>query len=417
MYHFPYKLVNEKSKIIIYGCGNVGMDYIGQIQKTGYCEIVCCLDRNAKNIKIDDVQVLLPEAIKNIVDYDFILIALNNDRIATEVQADLLKLGVDNKKIVIANINEQLEFRINNIEQKLRDTGLIHINNRINMRLIRLEILQYYGIPENLAKLDNEQKKVLQEVQNFYDMDNRFFKEDPYYNPPKTPDDWNWEIFEDNIGFFALIDNKKMYISDNREWAEQFGRGIKVLEAEGSPHRYLDPQKDGIDVPDNAILLDIGACEGYFGMKHLDRCKKVYLFENEFTWIRRLELSFAQYNHKVEIIPQMVGDTDDCLKLDEFFSSREKFNFVKMDVEGMEGAVLRGMRKAIEDDNPLTLLIATYHRQDDWDRYEKFLNPDPDNPRYDIYPSDGYYWHMSDAKPPFFRRVIMRAKKRIKELK
>jgi len=416
MHIFPYKSIKEKSKIIIYGCGNVGIDYIGQILKTGYCEIVCCLDRDAKNIKIDGVQILQPEVIKNMVDYDFVLIALNDTHIANEVQADLIKLGVDNKKI-ITNIIERLKFQISDIKQKLENTGFVYINNRIDMRLLRLEILQYYGIPENLAKLDAEQKKVLQEVQNFYDMDGRVIKEDPYYNPPKTQDGWNWKIFEDDIGFYALIDNKKVYISDNRNFAEQFGVGIKILEAEDSPHRYLDPQKDGIDVPDNAVLLDIGACEGYFGMKYLDRCKKVYLFENEFIWIQRLKQSFAQYDHKVEIIPQAVGDTDDCLKLDEFFSSREKFNFVKMDVEGAEGAVLRSMRKAIEDDNPLTLLIATYHRQDDWDRYEKFLNPDPNNPRYDIFSSDGYYWHLQDAKPPFFRRGIMRAKKRIKELK
>jgi len=417
MHHFPYKSIKEKSRIIIYGCGEVGRDFIRQILETGYCEIVCCLDRNAKNIKIDGIQVLQPEDIKNISDYDFILIALYDADITTEIQADLLKLGVHHKKIIKNSINEQLDFRIRRIEQNLRNTGLIHTNNRMDKRLIRLEILQYYGIPENLAKLDDKQKKALQEVQNFYDMDNRIFEEDPYYYPPKTKNDWDWKIFEDDIGFYALVGDKKMYISNNRNYAEQFGDGIKVLEVEGSPHRYLDPKKDGIDVPDNAILLDIGACEGYFGMKYLDRCKKVYLFENEFIWIQRIKQSFAKYSHKVEIIPKMVGDTDDCLKLDDFFSNREKFNFVKMDVEGMEGAVLRSMRKTIEDDNPLTLLIATYHRQDDWDRYEKFLNPDKNNPRYDIYPSDGYYWHMSDAKPPFFRKVIMRAKKRIKELK
>jgi len=410
MHVFPYKSVKEKSKIIIYGCGEVGIDYIGQILKTGYCEIVCCLDGNAKNIKIDGVQILQPEEIKNIIDYDFILIALNNARIAIEVQADLLKLGVDHKKI-INNIIERLEFQISDIEQKLRDIGFTYITNRVDLRLIRLEILQYYGIPENLAKLDNEQRKVLQEVQTFYDMDCRVIKEDPYYDPPKTQEDW--KIFEDDIGFYTLISNKKVYISNNKNYAENFGGSIKILEAEGSPHRYLDPQKDGIDVPDNAILLDIGACEGYFGMKYLDRCKKVYLFENEFIWLHRLKQSFAQYSNKVEIVPQTVGDTDDCLKLDEFFSSREKFNFVKMDVEGAEGAVLRSMRKAIEDDNPLTLLIATYHRQDDWNRYEKFLNPDPNNPRYDIFSSGGYYWYLQDAKPPFFRRGIMRAKKRI----
>jgi len=400
MYIFPYKFVKQNSKIIIYGGGAVGRDFIRQIKNSGYCEIVCVLDRNAKNIKISGIQVLLPEAIVDVVNYDLILIALDSFEVAVAVEKDLIRLGVDNRKIINNKI-ERLIFNINDTDK----------------RLIRLEILQYYSIPENLSKLNDEQKETLLEVQNYYNMEHRFFKEDPYYLPShaqQSQSEDKWKIFEEDNGlFYILVGGKKLYISDNKNWTAMFLDSLKDLEAENFPHRYLNPDKDGIDVPNNAVLLDIGACEGYFGLKYLDRCKKVYFFESEFIWIERLEQTFAEYSDKVEIVPQMVGDIEDCLNLDEYFSNREKFNFVKIDVEGMEGAVLRSMRRMIESDNPLTLLIATYHRQDDWDRYEKFLNPVPNNPRFDIYPSDGYYWHMPDAKPPFFRRGIMRARKLI----
>lgn len=82
---------------------------------------------------------------------------------------------------------------------------------------------------------------------------------------------------------------------------------------------------------------------------------------------------------------------------------------IKMDVEGAEGAVLRGMGELLYDNNPLTLFICTYHRQEDWDRYYEMLKG-----RYRISHSKGYYWNVQDPHPPFFRRGIMRAEKIVK---
>ena len=173
-----------------------------------------------------------------------------------------------------------------------------------------------------------------------------------------------------------------------------------------TPHRYIDTDYDGIAFPDDAVLLDIGAAEGYFGVKHYDKCKKVYFFECDQRWLRYLRKTCEPLD-KAEIVEGFVGDTTNSIRLDKFFENiNERPTIIKMDVEGAEGAVLRGMGNLLFDENPLTLLICTYHRQEDWDRYYEMLKG-----HYRISHSKGYYWNVQDPHPPFFRRGILRAEK------
>ena len=50
MYIFPYESIKFGSKIIIYGFGNVGYDYVVQLKKNKYADIIFILDMH--NIKI-----------------------------------------------------------------------------------------------------------------------------------------------------------------------------------------------------------------------------------------------------------------------------------------------------------------------------------------------------------------------------
>ena len=45
--------------------------------------------------------VLLPEELSQIVSYDYIVIALKDEKMIQEVRQKLLQIGVDEKKIVI----------------------------------------------------------------------------------------------------------------------------------------------------------------------------------------------------------------------------------------------------------------------------------------------------------------------------
>ena len=153
------------------------------------------------------------------------------------------------------------------------------------------------------------------------------------------------------------------------------------------------------------VLYDVGAAEGLFSLLLVDKCKKIYLFENDHRWMKCLNMTFAPYKDKVEIISKTVGDGQNGMCLDDFCEDKEFPGIIKMDIEGYEASALRGMDKLLDSNNDLTMLICTYHRQDDWDQFEKLLK----NKGFNVSPSDGYFWHMPDPMPPFFRHGIMRA--------
>lgn len=173
-----------------------------------------------------------------------------------------------------------------------------------------------------------------------------------------------------------------------------------------NPHRYLKPEDDGVDVPEGAIIADVGGAEGLFGMTFIDRIKKLYVFESEPHWISKLEKTFAPFKDKVVIVQGTVGDRPEDIRLDDYFADKEKPTVVKMDIEGYEPFALNGMTDLINSDDPLTMLICTYHRQSDWNDFYGRLHE-----RFTITSSEGYFWFMPDPMPPFFRHGVMRAVK------
>jgi len=93
---FPYKHVEKNSKIILYGAGMVGTSYNEQITKSGYCEIVAWVDKEAcKN----NQNVIEPERIAGL-EYEKIVIAIKSKERAEEIICNLAAMGVDKEKIV-----------------------------------------------------------------------------------------------------------------------------------------------------------------------------------------------------------------------------------------------------------------------------------------------------------------------------
>lgn len=81
------------SRIIMYGFGDVGSDWYEDFQRVKDVELVMVVDRNYKNFEVDAVKVHPAEDIKTI-EYDYILIAINEKEIADEVKASLIKQGI-----------------------------------------------------------------------------------------------------------------------------------------------------------------------------------------------------------------------------------------------------------------------------------------------------------------------------------
>jgi ADP-heptose:LPS heptosyltransferase len=99
MYLFPFEKIKYGSKILIYGAGILGQEYLKQIQITNYCKIVGFLDRNFDKYDSMIVPVFSPEK-ASVLDYDKIVIALRNDHALLEVKRILHNNNVSEDDIV-----------------------------------------------------------------------------------------------------------------------------------------------------------------------------------------------------------------------------------------------------------------------------------------------------------------------------
>jgi len=113
-YVFPYEDIKDGSRIIIYGSGDIGRQYISQIksyslQKKYNVEVIFVVDGSGYflSAKLHDVNVFEPGMIQNTNpnDYDYILIAEENENGALSIKNYLLDLGVPADKIVYSLIS------------------------------------------------------------------------------------------------------------------------------------------------------------------------------------------------------------------------------------------------------------------------------------------------------------------------
>lgn len=96
---FPFESIAKGSKVVLYGGGDVGQAFFHQINRRKYCELVGWIDkewsvgekREYPYIRIGDLKGL---------QYDKVIIAVNNAEIAGEIEKLLISTGVKEEKIV-----------------------------------------------------------------------------------------------------------------------------------------------------------------------------------------------------------------------------------------------------------------------------------------------------------------------------
>ncbi len=183
--------------------------------------------------------------------------------------------------------------------------------------------------------------------------------------------------------------------------------GLLAEQDPESPHRYTNGR---FDLEQGDILLDVGSAEGIFSLSNIDRLKKAYLFERETEWVEALEATFEPWKDKVEIISKFVSDKDDeeNISIDRFLSGKSLIpDLVKIDVEGAEDRVLRGMEAAIEKHHP-KIALCTYHKQGDFEKFSAYLS----EKGYSISTTNGLMFFLSGDEAltaPFFRKGLVRA--------
>lgn len=97
-YSFPFIEKLFWKKVVIYGAGRVGKDYITQISKYEKCEIVCWIDINYKNIHLEYRNVISIDELKKKA-YDIVLIAVEREEMANCIRCQLIERGVPKQKI------------------------------------------------------------------------------------------------------------------------------------------------------------------------------------------------------------------------------------------------------------------------------------------------------------------------------
>lgn len=121
---FPFGSVERESQIVIYGYGAVGKQYLEQIKKTNYCKVLCVADINYASIKSNVVEIISPNSIPDLENYDYVVIANDNEDVAGCIRTNLIDIGVKNDLIVYNNqkmsIEDSLESELREIKYELR---------------------------------------------------------------------------------------------------------------------------------------------------------------------------------------------------------------------------------------------------------------------------------------------------------
>jgi FkbM family methyltransferase len=148
-------------------------------------------------------------------------------------------------------------------------------------------------------------------------------------------------------------------------------------------HRYEIPETT---ICKGDVLVDVGAAEGLFSLKHVKKCKSIYAIEPLPVFTRSLAMTFQQ-SPNVVIFPCAVGNETK----DVFISNNSKFSkiseidgikikidtldrllngihidYLKTDIEGYEYEMLLGAKNLIKQCKP-RMAITIYHPgQDGW---------------------------------------------------
>lgn len=223
-----------------------------------------------------------------------------------------------------------------------------------------------------------------------------------------------FDIYKDyNNGLlYSFWKGKRIYLSSkytNENDAKAYLCSLCREQDINSPHNY---NIDKLDLENTDIFIDAGAAEGFFALQIIDDVKHIYLVEGDEKWITALRNTFEPYKDKVTIIEKWLDeiDTKKTISLDGIAVENANVNkiVVKMDIEGKETDVIRGMKKLINSKIDLTCIVCTYHKSHDEDILYDFFK----NNGFETSFSYGYMFFPYGKKvEPELRKAVLTAKK------
>lgn len=220
--------------------------------------------------------------------------------------------------------------------------------------------------------------------------------------------DFETKLFFENSLPYVFHKDKKLFFK--RGWSpnqvNHYYKSIVMEQDDESPHLYCD---NHFKVEEGDVLIDLGVAEGNFSIENIDKASKVYLFEKNEIWLEPLKATFTDYKEKVNLINKFVGseNTENTVSLDSYPELINKNLFIKIDVDGAERAVLKGMEKLLLECQTVKIAICTYHSQNDAIEFENHLK----ERGFETNLTPGYmlFFHDKKIKAPFLRKGVLRA--------
>lgn len=102
---FPFNEIRRGSKIVIYGAGDVGKNFIKQNEEYQFCNVIAWVDQKSEQFSIGKNTVEKVETILN-RDFDYIIVAVDRYSMAEEIIKNLLQWGISRKKIIWQSIRK-----------------------------------------------------------------------------------------------------------------------------------------------------------------------------------------------------------------------------------------------------------------------------------------------------------------------
>lgn len=229
------------------------------------------------------------------------------------------------------------------------------------------------------------------------------------YNPPFKV---FHEVRRDEFGWpYIMFDDKRMYYPINYNFTMMDGRevvpDIRYEQGKGSPHLYIPAD---YSMPDDAVIVDAGTCEGNFALRFIENAKRIYLIEADKCWMEALERTFSPYSNKVVFVNKFLSGRDNANEITVDSLISEKIDFLKMDIEGSEIDAILGAKRVLTTYD-VKCAICSYHRQYD----EKYIEHIMNSYGYETSTSEGYIFfaYDKDMKDTLdLRRGVVYATKR-----
>ena len=106
-YLFPFEQVLRGSRVLIYGAGLLGQEYLRQAKITHYCDVIGFVDKAKERYRAMPVPVYASDEIEGL-NFDLVVVALRTDNYLAEIKEILNKAGVNDERIVY--VGERPEF-------------------------------------------------------------------------------------------------------------------------------------------------------------------------------------------------------------------------------------------------------------------------------------------------------------------